>query len=288
MASVRDIKNRIRSVSSTQKITKAMNLVATSKLQGAKRRQKSTKPFFDTTQRVIASVVKNSKGINHPFLIQREGSRVAVLSISGDRGLCGAYNTNISKEVLALIDGKEEKLVTVGTKARDYFTRRDKNIINTFSGISENPSYESAKEISEILLKLYLDGEVDEVYIGYTEFVTTLEQIPRVKKLLPVDVSAFESDETEEEKEDNSLMQYDPDEETVLAYLVPKYITTFIYGSLVESAACELASRMTSMDSATENATTMIDTLTLKMNRARQSAITQEITEIVSGANALE
>lgn len=286
MASVRDIKTRIKSVNSTQKITKAMNLVATSKLQGAKRRQKSTRPFFDTTERVISSVVNNSKGINHPFLINREGKRVAMISLSSDRGLCGAYNTNISKEVLNFLVDKEEQIITTGTKGRDYFKRRNKNVVKSLSGISETPNYASALEIGSYVLDLYLKGEVDEVYIGYTEFVTTLSQEPRIKKLLPVDTSAFES--TEETKEVGSLMRYEPDEEAVLSYLVPKYITTFIYGALVESATCEQASRMTSMDNATENASSMIGTLTLKMNRARQGAITQELTEIVSGANALE
>ncbi len=287
MASVRDIKNRIKSVNSTQQITKAMNLVAAAKLQSAKKRQQSTRPFFSTTERVIASVVKNSKGINHPFLTEREGKRVAIISISSDRGLCGAYNSNVSKEVLHFIDGKEEHILTIGNKARDFFKRRNKNIIETFTGISEKPTYEEAKKIGEQVLDLYLKGEVDEVHIGYTEFITTLNQEPRIKKLLPVDVSSFEESETDDSA-DNSLMRYEPDEEVVLSYLVPKYITTFIYGALVESAACEQASRMTSMDNATENATSMIDSLTLKMNRARQGAITQEITEIVSGANALE
>ncbi len=287
MASVRDIKNRIKSVNSTQQITKAMNLVAAAKLQNAKKRQATTKPFFNTTERVIASVVKNSKGINHPFIEHREGKRVAIISISSDRGLCGAYNSNISKEVLHFIDGKEEQIITVGSKARDFFKRRNKNVVESFIGISEKPDYQNASKIGDMILDLYVKGEVDEVYIGYTEFETTLSQIPRLKKLLPVDVSAFEDSE-EEKTQDLSLMRYEPNEEEVLSYLVPKYITTFIYGALVESAACEQASRMTSMDNATENATSMIDTLTLKMNRARQGAITQEITEIVSGANALE
>ncbi len=286
MASVRDIKNRIKSVNSTQQITKAMNLVAAAKLQSAKKRQSSTKPFFNTTERVIASVVKNSKGINHPFINHREGKRVAVISISSDRGLCGAYNSNISKEVLHFVDGKEEQIITIGNKARDFFKRRNKNVVETFTGISEKPTYKEASTIGELVLDLYVKEEVDEVYIAYTEFETTLSQIPRLKKLLPVDVSSFENEE--ETKTDLSLMRYEPNEEEVLSYLVPKYITTFIYGALVESAACEQASRMTSMDNATENATAMIDSLTLKMNRARQGAITQEITEIVSGANALE
>lgn len=283
MANVRDISNRIKSVSSTQQITKAMNLVAASKLQKAKTRQQSTHPFFSETERVIASVVKNSKGISHPYLVERSGKRVAVVSISSDRGLCGGYNSNISKEVLKLIEGKEEKLITVGNKSREYFLRRGKNVVAKFTGMGEAPSYEGAELVGKTVLDMYLNNEVDEVYVGYTEFVTTISNIPRVVRLLPVDVSKFD-----DAPEDNSLMRYEPDEETVLSYLVPKYVTTFIYGAIVESAACEQASRMTSMDNATENASVMIETLTLQKNRARQGAITQEITEIVGGASALE
>ncbi len=285
MASVRDLEIRIKSVNSTRHITKAMNLVAASKLTKAKSRQQSTKPFFNETERVIASVVKNSKGINHPFLQDRDGKKVAVISISSDRGLCGGYNTNISKAVLEQVQGNEEQLITVGSKAKDYFNRRNKNVVSSYTGISESPTYEDARVIGEEVIKLYESGEVDKVYIGYTEFITTLNQEPRIVQLLPVDTSAFESDE---EETTHALMRYEPDEEAVLSYLVPKYINTFIYGALVESAACEQASRMTSMDSATENANAVIDTLTLQKNRARQGAITQEITEIVGGASALE
>ncbi len=287
MASMRDIKRRIKSVKSTQQITKAMNLVAASKLQKAKQRQQQTKPYFNQTQKVIASVVNNSKGISHPYLMERDGKKVAIILLTSDRGLCGGYNSNISKETFSFISDREEaKLITVGTKGRDYFKRRNGDILESFIGISENPHYEDAAKIGQIALDLYKNGDVDEVHLAYTEFETTISHIPTITKILPVDTSEFENEE--ESKTSSSLMRYEPGEEEVLDFLIPKYINTVIYGALVEAATCEQAARMTSMDSATDNADGMISSLNLVYNRARQSAITQEITEIVSGANALK
>ncbi len=289
MASVRDLSRRIKSVNSTKQITKAMNLVAASKLQRAKTRQSSTRPFFNETERVIASVVRNSVGVRHPFLEQREEKKVAVVIITSDRGLCGGYNVNISKAVSQFIDekGKENvKLIVVGNKGRDYFKRRDVEMAKFITGISEKPVYLDASRIGDYVFELYEKEEVDAVYLGYTEFISTITHETRVTRLIPVDTSDI--DTTGTPAGPKSLMRYEPSEEAVLDYLVPKYINTMIYGALVESAACEQGARMTSMDNATENATVMIDTLTLKKNRARQGAITQEITEIVGGAAALE
>ncbi len=291
MASVRDLSRRIKSVNSTQQITKAMNLVAASKLQRAKSRQSSTRPFFSETERVIASVVKNSKGVKHPFLESREEKKVAVIIITSDRGLCGGYNANISKEVMNFINakGKENtKLLVVGNKGRDYFKRRGANIEQSLTGISENPTYVEAAKIGSYVFNLFATGEVDAVYIGYTEFLSTISHETRITRLLPVDTSNIVEESETEENGAGGLMRYEPSEEGVLDYLVPKYINTMIYGALVESAACEQGARMTSMDNATENATEMIGKLTLQKNRARQGAITQEITEIVGGAAALE
>ncbi|MFV0504128.1 MAG: ATP synthase F1 subunit gamma [Lachnospirales bacterium] len=289
MASMRDIKRRIKSVGSTQQITKAMNLVSASKLGKAKMNLAATKPFYTETYRVISNVVKNSAGINHPFLQKRDEKKVLVILLTADRGLCGGYNANINKETEKFIEGKDAQLVVVGTKGRDYFKRRGHELTKLMTGISENPDYINAREIGEFVLNKYTNNEVDAVYIAFTEFETTLSHIPTVKRLLPVDTDSIneESKETSD-KQDLSLMDYEPDEEEVLSYIVPKFLNTVIYGAMVESSTCEQAARMTSMDSATENAYTMIDSLTLKYNRARQGAITQEITEIVSGANALE
>ncbi len=287
MASMRDIKRRIKSVKSTQQITKAMNLVAASKLQKAKLRQQQTNPYFTETQRVIASVVKNSKGITHPYLTKREGKKVAIIILTSDRGLCGGYNSNISKAAHSFIKSRGDvSTITVGTKSRDYFKRRNVNTLKSFTAISENPHYEDAAKIGQIVLDLYTKGEIDEVHLAYTEFESTISHIPKITRILPVDTSKFEVEE--EEKTSHSLMRYEPGEEEVLDFLIPQYVNTVIYGALVEAATCEQAARMVSMDSATDNADGMISSLNLVYNRARQGAITQEITEIVSGANALK
>lgn len=287
MASMRDIKRRIKSVGSTQQITKAMNLVSASKLQKAKGELAKTKPFYEETFRVIGNVINNSKGINHPYLENREEGKTLVILVTSDRGLCGGYNANINKHVAKFIEDKDAEFVIVGSKGRDYFKRRGKTIIKTLLGVSEKPTYEVAKSIGELALDQYVSGEFKEVYLAYTEFVTTLTHDPTLRRLLPVDTSEFKENDTEEENK-LTLMSYEPDEDEVLSYMVPKYINTSIYGGLIDSATSQQAARMTSMDSATENAYSMIDSLTLQYNRARQGAITQEITEIVSGANALE
>ncbi len=282
MASMRKIKRRIRSVGSTQQITKAMNLVAASKLQKAKGRLMETRPFYQETKRVIASIVSNSKGLNHPFLEVRQVNNIGVILLTSDRGLCGGYNTVISKETLALINRlQHESMIIVGNKGKDYFRRRKKNIVKTYSGISEKPFYDDAAEIGRLALDMFLKKQIDEVYLAYTELKSTISYVPKIIKILPVDNSEFES-------EAGGTMNYEPSEEAVLDYVIPKYLNTIIYGALCESAACEQGARMTSMDSATDNAEDMISRLTLLYNRARQGAITQEILEIVSGANALE
>jgi len=284
MASIRNIKRRIRSVKSTQQITKAMNLVAASKLQRAKQAMERTRPYFYETQKVISAIVKNSKGVKHPFLERREVRNIALIVLTGDRGLCGGYNTNVSKEAIKLAARPGDKFIFVGGKGRDYFRRRGKAHYKLYTGISEKPQYSDAAEIGQEVAALFKGREVDEVYIAYTEFKSTISHTPKVVRLLPVELSSVAAAAAP----GGSLMNYEPSEEEVLDYVIPMYINTVIYGAMAEAAACEQGARMTSMDSATENADEMIDTLTLKFNQARQSAITQEITEIVSGANALK
>jgi F-type H+-transporting ATPase subunit gamma len=288
MASMRDIKRRIKSVNSTKQITKAMNLVASSKLTRAKNRFTDTKPFFDQTQKVIAEIAKGAKGVTHPFLAEREVKKTVVITISGDRGLCGGYNANACKLANSIITekGKENTaLITIGNRAKDFFNHKGVEFLDNIRGISEKPTYQDALEIGQKALDLFASGEADEVYLVYTEFITTLSSEPKAVKLLPLNINDFKTDE----KTDNlTLTIYEPSEEAVLDYVIPKYINTVIYGALVESAVCELGARMTAMDSATENASEMIDKLNLLYNRVRQGAITQELTEIVSGSNALE
>lgn len=286
MASMRDIKRRIKSVNSTQQITKAMNLVASSKLQKARSRLEDTRPFFRETQKVISDIVNGSKGINHPFIEEREVNSTAVIVITGDRGLCGGYNVNISKEAFAKVkESKKSSVIAIGGKGKEYFKRRNIDILEAFIGISEAPKYADAQKIGKLALELFTERKVDEVYLAYTEFKSIISHEPKLIKLLPVDISEFK---TEKKHDSLSLTLYEPSEEAVLEYVIPKYVNTVIFGSMVESAVCELGARMTAMDSATDNAEEVIEDLTLLFNRARQGAITQEITEIVSGANALE
>lgn len=287
MASMRDIKRRIKSVNSTQQITKAMNLVASSKLNRAKSRFNDTKPFFEATKRVIANVVKGSKGVSSVFMQERnESGKTLVIVIAGDRGLCGGYNANVCKAALEIMAEKKSSVViTAGNKARDFFRHKNIEVAQCYRDISEKPDYIDAYIIGNKAIDMYEKGEVDEVYFVYTEFITTLTNEPGSIKLLPLDPGDFEGSE---EPHSSTLTIYEPDEEAVLNYVIPKYVNTVIYGGMVESAVCELSSRMTAMDSATENAVEMIDSLNLIYNRARRGAITQEITEIVGGSNALE
>ncbi|HHW68354.1 MAG: F-type H+-transporting ATPase subunit gamma [Epulopiscium sp.] len=287
MASIRTIKRRIKSVHSTSQITKAMKLVSTAKMQKARRNVEETRPFFITMQKTISSVVHGSKGITHPYIKEREVKNTMYIVIASDRGLAGGYNSNVCKLALQHIGQKQNvKLITIGKKSRDFFNRRKYSISNSYLGISENPKYAYAARVGETVLDLYNKEEIDEVYLVYTAFKSMIQQVPTVKKLLPVDVSEFKTDK--ESKEQDDVMIYEPSPEGVLEYVIPKYINSVIYGAMVESAASEQGARMTAMDSATENAMDIIERLTVEYNRARQASITQEITEIVGGSEALK
>lgn len=288
MASMRDVKRRIKSVNSTKQITKAMNLVSAAKLQRARKKLDSTRPFFYETRRVIGNIVSNSHGISHPYLDQRDAKNTLIILISGDRGLCGGYNTNVSKEALSLVKEKKNvSMITVGSKGADFFKKYSTPIKKSYEGIAEKPMYEDAVDIGRIALNMYSTGEVDEVYLTYTEFKSTISHEPKSIRILPVDTSGFVEDSATGTPS-QTLMTYEPTEEEVLDIIIPKYINTTIFGALVESGACEQGAIMTAMDSATENASEMIHDLSLLYNRARQGAITQEITEIVGGSSALE
>ncbi|MDR0957620.1 MAG: ATP synthase F1 subunit gamma [Clostridiales bacterium] len=288
MASMRDLRIRIKSVKSTQQITKAMNLVAASKLQRAKQKALSTRPYFNAVSDVLRDLALKSGSANNQFLKERPVNSSLLIVIAGDKGLCGGYNTNVCRAGREFFrKKKEQKYLTVGNRARDFFRRRKKNIIESYTGISENPFYEDAAKLGERAFEMFKKGEVDEVYIAYTEFNSVLTHTPKVKRVLPIDPGKIEGGDENSGKA-VSIMRYDPGEDEVLAYIIPKYINNVIYGAMCESAACQLGARMTAMDSATKNASEMIEKYTTQYNRARQGAITQEITEIVSGANALE
>ena len=286
MPSMKHIKRRISSVRSTRQITKAMDLVAASKLQKIKARLKASRLMLEQAARIIDEV-KTHKGAEGHFFTGR-GRAVtssAYLVMTSNRGLCGGYNLNIVKKALAHMEegaGKNEKIIALGDRGRSYFKRRGKNILFSDTADAETAFYEDAQALVQKLIELYREGEIDEIYVAYTHFESTLSHQPSVVKILPIDVTP------QEEWQDGVVpMRYEPDYSAFLDEAIPHYLNMFIYGAMVEAVACEQAARMMSMDAATKNAEDIIDGLTLMYNRQRQSFITQEINEIVSGANSL-
>ncbi len=308
MASMRDIKRRKSSIQSTQQITKAMKLVSTVKLQRAKQRAEHSKAYFNAMHQTVSSMLAKAGGINHPYVTGNDSSRKAVVMITGNRGLAGGYNSNIIKLITKGEFTKEDlDIYAIGTKGRDAVARNGYNVKAVYSELAEEPSYAEAMAISRDLLAAYKNGEVGEIYLAYTSFKNTVSHEPKLIKLLPADVSGKADAKTDEaepvsgsvqaaagrvEAESNksgaeALMNFEPKDEEALELIVPQYVTSLIFGGLLESVASENGARMQAMDSATSNAEEMIDSLSLLYNRARQGAITQELTEIIAGAEAI-
>ena len=283
MPSLKALKRRIASVNSTQQIMKAMDLVATSKLQKAKFRKEAFFPLFSKVDEVVNNLIQAGDKVDNVFTEKREIKSTAYVLITSDRGLCGGYNVNVAKEALSHMNDehKNEKIIAVGSKGSEFFSRRKKNIIKRFPNMSEAVQYQDAVQIGEYLSELYVSGEVDEAYIAYTSFESVISHAPVVKRILPVT-------QAKPGTQESLNMIFDPDINEFFEYVIPMYLNTFLYGAIMESAACEQASRMTSMDTASNNAEEILDDLSLMYNRNRQSIITQEINEIVSGANALQ
>lgn len=283
MASMRDIKRRKQSISSTQQITKAMKLVSTVKLQKAKTRAEQANPYFNHMYGTVSSILAKSTNINHPYLQAGESARKAVVVITSNRGLAGGYNSNIVKLVTESGWDKEDvDVYAVGGKGLEALERRGYHIVVDASAVMENPTYDDAAALCDRVLTAFSEGEVGEIYLAYTHFKNTVSHQPQLMRLLPVEI-----DPAEEEPADHVLMNYEPNEEEALSMIIPKYVTSLFYGALVEAVASENGARMQAMDSATSNAEDMIADLSLKYNRARQSSITQELTEIIAGANAI-
>lgn len=284
MASMRDIKRRRSSIASTQQITNAMKLVSTVKLQKTKARAERSKPYFDKMYATVTSMLAKSGMIDHPYLKPQPSKKKAVIVLTSNRGLAGGYNANVTK----LITGSEFEpsdlcLYTVGNKGKEYFQHRGYHVEKDYSEAIENPMFSDAKEICSDVLEKYVSGEIGEIYLAYTYFKNTVVHEPKLLKLLPVEV-----EEADIEAARGELMNYEPCEEEALEIIIPKYMNSILYGALVEAVASENGARMQAMDSATSNAQEMIDKLTLQYNRARQGSITQELTEIIAGANAIE
>lgn len=288
MASLQDIKGRIRSIDSTKKITSAMNLVATSKLNKSKEAALRTRPFFNKILSTMQSIAQNAKGNGSPFLKPNGSDVKAYITLSGDKGLCGGYNANICKLTMSQIEDKDKShLVVVGRKGIEQFKSRGYQVAKTVSDISEAPTYQDAKELANYVSDKFLKGEVGEVYLSYTSFKSTIQQEPIMIRLLPLDIENIETTKSES-NEPSDLLIYEPSPEAVLGYIIPRYVADVIYGALCEASASENGARMTAMDSATENAQEIQDKLSIQYNRARQAAITQELTEIVAGVGALK
>ena len=284
MASMKDIKRRRDSIQSTGQITKAMKLVSTVKLQKAKGKAESTKPYSDLMYETICNMLARSGNINHKYLVPGESSKKAVITITANRGLAVGYNTNLTKLITESGIPKEDiDIVAIGTKGRDYLARRGYNISEDDSDIINEPLYIDARSICDKLLERFAAGEIGEIYLAYTSFKNTVVHEPKLIKLLPVSVDT----DGLSSGEDTTPMNYEPAEDEALNLIIPKYVCSLIYGALIEAVASENGARMQAMDNATSNADEMISDLSLKYNRARQASITQELTEIIAGANAI-
>ncbi len=287
MASMRDIKRRKGSIQSTQQITKAMKLVSTVKLQRAKQRAEQSKAYFNCMYETVTSMLARTGGLNHPYLRAGQSGKKAVIVITSNRGLAGGYNSNIIKLITKGDFRKEElEIYAIGKKGKDALQRNGYHIVEENPDIIEEPSYIDAMAMTERLLKSYAAGEVGEIYLAYTGFKNTVVHEPTLLKLLPVE-AAKDAESVQSTAGSRAMMNFEPEDEEALNMIIPKYVTSLIYGGLVEAAASENGARMQAMDSATSNAEEMIDQLSLMYNRARQGSITQELTEIIAGANAI-
>ncbi|MGX5654208.1 F0F1 ATP synthase subunit gamma [Geodermatophilus nigrescens] len=302
--SLRALRRRIRSTQSTKKIFSAQELIAGARIVRAQARVEASKPYAREITRVL-SALASSATLEHPLLNERtETRRAAVLVVTSDRGFAGSYNVNVLRRTEELLgqlrqQGKEPVLYVVGRKGETYYSFRDRPVERTFTGFSEQPAYSDAQEVGRALIDVFAPGDdadrsgaVDEVHIVYTEFVSLLSQVPTARRLAPMDTSELEDagEEDGERPGDSGVptsYEFEPSPEALLDALLPKYVTTRIYAALLEAAASESASRRRAMKSASDNAEELAKNLSRQANQARQAEITQEISEIVGGADAL-
>jgi F-type H+-transporting ATPase subunit gamma len=285
LASLRDIKSRINSTKKTSQITKAMEMVSASKWHRAEQNAKSFVPYMEKIQEVVANIALGSSGVSHPMLVSRPVKKTGYLVITSDRGLAGAYNSNVLRTLYQTIQQRhkstdEYAIIAIGRIGRDFFKKRGISVVLEITGLADQPSFADIKEIASKTVNLFADGTFDELYMYYNHYVSAIQQDVTEKKLLPLtDIAANQKMTTYE---------FEPSPEEILEVLLPQYAESLIYGALLDAKASEHAARMTAMKNATDNAHELIRTLTLSYNRARQAAITQEITEIVAGAAAIE
>lgn len=285
MATMREIKGRIGATKKTKQITKAMELVSAAKLNKAEENAKQFIPYMNKMQDVVASIAHGSQSATHPMLESRDVKKTAYIVITSDRGLAGPYNTNVLRQVYDDIQNRhnstdEYVVVAIGKIGKKFFDKREMPVIDSIEGLADQPAFSDIKEIASKTIGLFTDETVDELYLYYNHFLSPIQQEVTAKKVLPLTDIEVSSEV--------SSYEYEPSEEAVLEVLLPQYAESLIYGAILDGKASEHGSRMTAMKNATDNANDVIDELTLSYNRARQGAITQELTEIVSGAAALE
>ncbi|MFC3039661.1 ATP synthase F1 subunit gamma [Virgibacillus xinjiangensis] len=285
MASLRDIKGRIDSTKKTKKITSAMEMVSASKMSKAEQNAKNFVPYSEKIQEVVASIAATTDA-GHPMLTEREVKKVGYLVITADKGLVGAYNSNVLKKVYQTIQERhsskdEYTIIAIGRMGYEFCKKMDLPVSKSITGVADQPEFADIKELASETVQMYTDEEIDELHIFYNHYVSAISQQVTSNQLLPIKDLGNESGT-------RSQYEYEPSEQTILEVLLPQYAESLIYGALLDGKASEHAASMTAMRSATDNATDLIDDLTLSYNRARQAAITQEITEITGGVAALE
>jgi F-type H+-transporting ATPase subunit gamma len=283
LATARDLQRQINTVKNQARVFSALQTVSSVKFRKAEARVKKARPYADNVEQMMRDVAGSASG-DLPLLVGREVKRVAICTLTADRGLAGGFNAQVLRRTVSLRNEKDQNALQVasGRKAVAFFRFRRVELAEVFTGFTDNPTYDKAREIGSTLTNLFEDEDADEVYLVYNRFESAMNQTPVVKRLLPV---AEEGDEDEDEGA--SYMEYVPDAETVLKRLVPRYVETVVWQALLEGAAGEHGARMTAMKNATDNANDLVRDLTLQMNKARQAQITQEILEIVGGAEAL-
>lgn len=292
MASMRDIKRRKSSIQSTQQITKAMKLVSTVKLQRARQNAEKSEDYFHAMYSTVQSILGRTGSLEHRYLKPGEGGKKAVIVITSNRGLAGGYNSNVVKLITrGELKDEDLSIYAIGKKGKEAL-QKNYEIKADYSYVIEEPAYADAMAISKEVLSAFEKGEISEIYLAYTGFKNTVVHVPTLVKLLPVEVSEEASEkagESAKEAEDDNRapMNFEPEDEEALDMIIPKYVTSLIYGGMIEAVASENGARMQAMDSATSNAEDMISSLSLLYNRARQGSITQELTEIIAGANAI-
>ena len=292
MASMRDIKRRKSSIQSTQQITKAMKLVSTVKLQRARQNAEKSEDYFHAMYSTVQSILGRTGSLEHRYLKPGEGGKKAVIVITSNRGLAGGYNSNVVKLITrGELKDEDLSIYAIGKKGKEAL-QKNYEIKADYSYVIEEPAYADAMAISKEVLSAFENGEISEIYLAYTGFKNTVVHVPTLVKLLPVEVSEETSGKAgeavkEAEDDNRAPMNFEPEDEEALDMIIPKYITSLIYGGMIEAVASENGARMQAMDSATSNAEDMISSLSLLYNRARQGSITQELTEIIAGANAI-